>query len=79
MHESGDGKVAGVTVLLKAGSANATIQRIWDHMPKTEGKEEEIRGEEINPAGLLPRGVGYYMYVGSLTTPPVRSTSPGLY
>src|ERR1039458_503056 len=26
MHEAGDGKVAGVAVLLKAGSANATIQ-----------------------------------------------------
>jgi carbonic anhydrase len=70
MHESSDGKVAGVAVLLKAGTANATIQQIWDEMPKTQGNEEEIPGVEINPAGLLPHDLAYYMYVGSLTAPP---------
>jgi carbonic anhydrase len=38
MHTANDGKVAGVAVFLTAGRANATIQRIWEHMPKTEGK-----------------------------------------
>lgn len=70
MHDSVDGTVVGVTVLLKKGSANATIQQIWDHMPKSQGNEEEIPGMEINPAGLLPQDLGYYMYVGSLTAPP---------
>jgi carbonic anhydrase len=70
MHESSDGKVAGVAVLLKAGRANATIQRIWEHMPKTRGKEEEIAGVEVDPAGLLPSDTAYYTYVGSLTAPP---------
>ena len=70
MHQSSDGKVAGVAILLKAGSANATIQRIWEHMPKTQGKEEEIRGVEIDPAGLLPNDTAYYTYMGSLTAPP---------
>jgi carbonic anhydrase len=78
MHAAADGKVAGVAVLLKAGRANATIQRIWDHMPKTEGKvgtdfsheEEEIAGVEINPTDLLPRSAAYYMYRGSVTGPP---------
>jgi carbonic anhydrase len=57
-------------VLLKAGSANATIQRIWERMSRTAGKEEEIPGVEINPAGLLPPDAAYYMYMGSLTAPP---------
>jgi carbonic anhydrase len=70
MHQASDGKVAAVAVLLKAGSANATIQQLWDHMPKTEGKEEEIAGVEVNPAGLLPHGTAYYTYLGSLTAPP---------
>ena len=78
MHTASDGKVAGVAVLLKAGRANSTIQRIWDHMPKTEGKvetdfsheEEEIAGVEINPAGLLPHSTAHYMYTGSVTAPP---------
>jgi carbonic anhydrase len=70
MHEASDGKVAGVAVLLTASGANATIQRIWDHMPKSQGKEEEIAGVEVDPAGLLPNDTAYYMYMGSLTAPP---------
>jgi carbonic anhydrase len=78
MYQSTEGKVAGVAVLLKAGNPNATIQQIWDHMPKTESKvltdfshqEQEIPGVEINPAGLLPDDVGYYTYMGSITAPP---------
>lgn len=70
MHQSSDGEVAGVAVLLRAGRANATIQQIWAHMPKSEGKEEEIPGVAINPAGLLPQNAAYYTYTGSLTAPP---------
>ena len=70
MHESNDGKTAGVAVLLKAGKANATIRQIWERMPMTEGKEQEIPGVEINPAGLLPHNLAYYTYMGSLTAPP---------
>jgi carbonic anhydrase len=70
MHQASDGKVAAVAVLLKAGGANATIQQLWEHMPKTEGKEQEIAGVEVNPAGLLPRDASYYTYMGSLTAPP---------
>ncbi len=78
MYRTNDGKVAGVAVLLKAGKANATIQQIWEHMPKTESKVladfshpgEEIAGVEINPGGLLPRDLGYYMYMGSVSAPP---------
>jgi carbonic anhydrase len=70
MHESSEGKVAGVAVLLKAGSANSTIQHIWEHMSSAESKEEEIAGVDVNPAGLLPKKTGYYTYMGSLTAPP---------
>jgi carbonic anhydrase len=70
MHQASDGKIAGVAVLLKAGRANAPIQQIWEHMPKTEGKEMEVAGVELNPAGMLPQNFGYYTYMGSLTAPP---------
>ncbi len=70
MHEAGDGKVAGVAVFLKAGKANTAIQHIWEHMPMTESKEEEIPGVQVNPADLLPRDLAYYRYAGSLTAPP---------
>lgn len=70
MYEASGGKVAGVAILLKAGSMNATLQKLWEHMPKTAGKEEEIPEVEINPAGLLPHDNAYYTYTGSLTAPP---------
>ena len=38
MYQSSDGNVVGVAVLLKAGEANETIQRIWEHMPTSESK-----------------------------------------
>jgi len=70
MHQASDGDVAGVTVFLKAGSGNPTIQRIWEHMPKAENKEEDIAGVDVDPAGLLPYNTAYYTYRGSLTAPP---------
>jgi carbonic anhydrase len=70
MHTASDGAAAGVAVLLKTGRANAVIQRLWEHMPTVAGKEEEIAGVEVNPAGLLPRDFAYYTYMGSITAPP---------
>jgi carbonic anhydrase len=79
MHTASDGTVAGVAVFLTAGRANTTIQRVWEHMPKTEGKvgvdfsheELAIDGVEIDPAGLLPRSPAHYFtYMGSVTAPP---------
>ncbi len=70
MHESSDGKIAGVAVLLELGKPNPTVQQIWDHMPEVKGGEEAIPGVPVNPAGLLPRNNAYYMYTGSITAPP---------
>ena len=70
MHQADDGKIAGLVVLLKAGKRNTTVQQIWEHMPMREGKEEEIPGVQVNPAGLLPGDFAYYRYRGSLTAPP---------
>ena len=70
MLESNDGKAAGVTVFLKAGKPNDTIQQLWNHMPRTEGNEQEVPGVEIDPASLLPQFTSYYMYTGSVTAPP---------
>jgi carbonic anhydrase len=75
MHQSADGKVVGVAILLKAGGANATIQELWKYMPQTAGAEHEIPEVQINPAGLLPHNSAenagpYYTYAGSQTAPP---------
>jgi carbonic anhydrase len=70
MHQAEDGKVAGVAILLKAGKPNATIARLWDHMPKIAGKDTLIQGAVIDPAGLIPADTAYYTYKGSVTAPP---------
>src|SRR5438477_8056935 len=69
MHQSSDGKVAGVAIMLQAGPANAAIAKLWAHMPKTEG-DEKLAGLEVNPLDLVPRKLGYYTYTGSQTAPP---------
>ncbi|MGH7654311.1 MAG: carbonic anhydrase [Gemmatimonadaceae bacterium] len=70
MHVSHDGKVLGVAVMLKAGAANAAVQRLWDHMPPTAGAEHEVAGLDVDPGALLPRELGYFTYSGSQTAPP---------
>ena len=70
MHKAADGKIAGVVVMLEPGPANALVQQLWDHMPTVKGDEHGIPGVEINPVGLLPRGLSYYQYTGSISAPP---------
>ncbi len=70
MYASHDGHVAGVTVFLTEGRENATIQKIWDHMPREVGKPLDVPDVAIDPGQLLPRDQGYYVYDGSLTAPP---------
>lgn len=70
MHQGSDGKTAGVAILVHAGSPNSTVQELWKHMPQTKSSEREIAGVEVNPSGLLPDKLGYYMYAGSQTAPP---------
>ena len=70
VHADNDGHLAVVAVLLTKGNTNPVIQRLWDNLPKTEGKEESVEGIAVNAAALLPRPLGYYTFEGSLTTPP---------
>ncbi len=70
MHQAADGTVAGVAVLIRTGSANPTVERIWAHMPTAKSGEEQIPGVSVDPAGLLPRYLAYLTYRGSITAPP---------
>ncbi len=71
MYKASDGVVAGVTVFVKPGSSNSTVQKVWDHMPQKEGGEQ-VTGVEFNPGGLVPveKVKSYYMYMGSVSAPP---------
>ncbi len=70
MYQARDGKVAGVTVFIQSGRSNATVDKVWEHMPRAEG-QNAVPGVDADPADLLPRDThGYYAYSGSLTAPP---------
>lgn len=70
VHESMEGKLAVVAVLLKEGHANPFIETVWKHLPAEEGKELAPEGVNVDLAALLPARHGYYTFTGSLTTPP---------
>ena len=70
VHKSANGKLAVIGVLLNEGKENALIQSVWSHAPKSEAPESVVPGVEINPSGLMPSGMNFYSYEGSLTTPP---------
>jgi carbonic anhydrase len=69
MHKASDGEEAGIAVLLSSGQANGTVAQLWQHMPRNEG-QLAAPGVELDPADMLPRTLGYYVYAGSVTAPP---------
>jgi carbonic anhydrase len=64
------GGAAVIALLVKAGAANPTVQKVWDNLPKEQNKEVEASGVTINAADLLPADQNYYNFDGSLTIPP---------
>jgi carbonic anhydrase len=70
VHADNQGHSAVVTVLLKKGNTNSMIQKLWDNLPRAEGKEEAVPSVEVSAAALLPETLSYYTFEGSLTTPP---------
>ena len=74
VHARGAGdavELAVVGFMIEQGDHNDVLQAIWDVMPATEGIVEAA-GETIDAGDLLPNEAGedYYVYSGSLTTPP---------
>ena len=69
VHQSAEGKLAVVAVLLTEGIANAALGRVFKNLPQTEGSKKTL-GANLSAAELLPAARGYFRYVGSLTTPP---------
>ena len=69
VHKSDGGALAVIGVMLKVGEHNPVIEGIWQNVPAA-GEAKPVSGVSINPADLLPSGRDYYMYDGSLTTPP---------
>ncbi|WP_019614694.1 carbonic anhydrase [Psychromonas ossibalaenae] len=69
VHQSDDGNLAVVGVLLKRGAKNQLLQKVLDNVSGTINKVN-VTGIMVNSADLLPDKRQYFHYSGSLTTPP---------
>jgi carbonic anhydrase len=68
VHQSEEGRIAIVAVLLEVGLENHTLERLWADLPEQVGRvSKEV---ELNAIELLPTQTHYYLYEGSLTVPP---------
>lgn len=67
VHESADGALAVIAVMLEGGGENPLFDHSLNAAPKSKG--EAYLGKE-NPRNLLPEDLSVYTYQGSLTTPP---------
>lgn len=70
VHQSKEGKLAVVGVLMEAGKEQALIRTLWTHLPLEPDKPANYPEVKIDPAQLLPKTRTYYTFMGSLTTPP---------
>src|SRR5271166_785010 len=70
VHASKDGQYAVIGVLIKEGKPNRLITTLWENLPAEKGKASKSNAVEVNAIHLIQAKHSYYMYKGSLTTPP---------
>ncbi|HED15239.1 MAG TPA: carbonic anhydrase family protein [Gammaproteobacteria bacterium] len=70
VHKSASGNLAVVSVLLKRGRQNLTLQKVLDNVSDSINEVNVIQGVSVNVANLLPQDHQVFHYSGSLTTPP---------
>ncbi|MDT8445659.1 MAG: carbonic anhydrase family protein [bacterium] len=70
VHKNQKGELGVVAVLFKEGEENPFLANFWDKLPTEAGGKFADAAVLINPMELLPSDLGYFGYMGSLTTPP---------
>lgn len=70
VHQSADGHVAILSVLLEGGRPNRAIDRVLAALPSGKGLERTLPDQSFSAHELLPANLSYARYTGSLTTPP---------
>ncbi|MFN0242311.1 MAG: carbonic anhydrase [Planctomycetota bacterium] len=70
VHTDASGKLAVIGVMIQEGRAHPELALLWQHMPTSAGRKEEVEGVQVNASKLLPGNLASYRYSGSLTTPP---------
>ncbi|KAA8998362.1 carbonic anhydrase family protein [Paenibacillus spiritus] len=70
VHQSEDGKLAVLGVLIKGGAENKELNKLWSRLPQKESKDPTVIDGTFDLKALLPADLHSYRYHGSLTTPP---------
>lgn len=69
VHQSADGTLAVVGILLREGAHNDAFQPFIDNLPARRSEVQDA-GVKVNAADFLPSAQTTFRYTGSLTTPP---------
>jgi carbonic anhydrase len=70
VHQSQDGVLAVLGVMVQEGAFNPAYEAVMSSLPASEGETVAPEGVLIDITGLLPAERTTYRYQGSLTTPP---------
>jgi len=69
VHADKDGNLAVVAVMFTEGAANPLLASLWKVMPAKEDEKKAL-AQPLSAAQMLPSERHYYLFTGSLTTPP---------
>ncbi len=70
VHQSDDGRLAVLGVMIVEGAENPTLTELFRHLPTKEAEAVTYDDVTIDFNGLLPADKTIFRYMGSLTTPP---------
>ncbi len=70
VHQDDKGHTVIVAVLYDIGVADPMLGSLWTYLPSDPGQPIPLNDLLINAQDLLPATEDYYVYSGSMTTPP---------
>ncbi|OFX13924.1 MAG: hypothetical protein A2516_11875 [Alphaproteobacteria bacterium RIFOXYD12_FULL_60_8] len=70
VHKDAAGAIAVIGVLVTEGTHNMAAEELIAQLPGRGGETVKAASTLINARDLMPDGMDYFRYMGSLTTPP---------
>lgn len=70
VHQDENGKIAVLGILITEGSKHKTLDEIWKVLPAQKTKDAIAINQPLQLNDLLPKNQTFFLYEGSLTTPP---------
>jgi len=70
VHADNNGNLVVVAIMFKQGKENPLLKTILSLMPTEKNQKNSLTKTPIDYAKILPDNKDYYLYNGSLTTPP---------